>query len=119
MTMKTERDEVLGDVAPTTTAELAMVDLQMLACTTVLTSPLIAPKDLSVQFSVGGLIQPYSRLFQDFFLHDAIFRDFKKDFCCCGGRKRKNRFIDISSTSEFPLSRFAPARKSAQIISRQ
>src|SRR2546426_5233752 len=40
--------------------------------------------------------------------------------CCCSpGRNLKNRETECKSASGFPLSRFAPARKSAQIISKQ
>ena len=38
---------------------------------------------------------------------------------CSSGKDLKNLVIENSSVSGSPLSRFAPARKSAQIISRQ
>jgi hypothetical protein len=38
---------------------------------------------------------------------------------CSPGRNLKNLVIEYSSVAGSPLSRFAPAKKSAQIISRQ
>ncbi len=118
MTMKTERDEVLDSVTPSTTAEIFVVNLQPLAISAVLAFPSIAFEHFPAKFAVRSLIQPHSGLFLKVSFHEATFRDSTKHVCWSGGRKRKNRFIDISSTSGFPLSRFAPARKSAQIISR-
>ena len=43
----------------------------------------------------------------------------KKTCRCSPGKNLKKCEIEFSSRSGFPLSRFAPARKSAQIISRQ
>ena len=100
-------------------AKSAMMNLQLLVSAAVLTPPTITIQYFNAQFAVGGLVQPDSTLFLEAFPHDACFTDSRNDSCCCGGRNRKNRVIDISSTSGFPLSRLAPARKSAQIISRQ
>src|ERR1019366_5676918 len=51
---------------------------------------------------------------------DAYSRRFSRKACCCSpGKNLKYREIELSRISGSPLSKCAPARKSAQIISRQ
>src|SRR5690348_13006865 len=96
-----------------------MMDLQLLANTAVLAVPTIASQYESAQLTVVDSVQSRSILFPRVFFHEAHFNDSRNDFCCSSERNRKSRDIDISSTSGLPWSRLAPARKSAQIISRQ
>ena len=65
-------------------------------------------------------IKPHARLFGWDPFHEAFSVTSCRKVCRCSpGRNLKNRDMDCRSTVGSSFSRFAPARKSAQIISRQ
>src|SRR6266704_4048312 len=85
-----------------------------------LTSPAIPLQDLATELLVGLARKPQTRMFWLDRFHAVRWLACDKNACFCSpGRNLKNLEIDCSSTSGSPLSRLAPARKSAQIISRQ
>ena len=65
-------------------------------------------------------MEPQAGTFRSDPIHDAFSVTWCRNVRLSSpGRNLKNRKADCKRTSEFPFSRFAPARKSAQIISRQ
>src|SRR6476646_10616908 len=96
------------------------MDLQVLAGTTDLASPAVAAQNLFSELFVWLVIKPEARSLGSNPLHDAFSVTSCRKACRCSpGRNLKNREIDCRSTVGSSFSRFAPARKSAQIISRQ
>src|SRR5580704_3954133 len=96
------------------------MDLEVFPGAAVLASPGVALEDLQSQLFVGLRIEFDARLFRSNANHDAFSLACSISASRCGwGRNLKIRATDCSRASGFWFSRFAPARKSAQIISRQ
>src|SRR5580692_9576252 len=96
------------------------MNLKVLSAAAVLTAPGVAFEDLHAQLLVCLRIEFDASLFGSIAFHDAFPVACSRNICRCGrGRNLKTRATDCSRASGFWFSRFAPARKSAQIISRQ
>src|ERR1700739_2156917 len=101
-------------------AELLVVHLKIRHRATGLTSPAIATQGLLAQTLVRTRIQPQAWGFWANCSQDAFSRKFSRKLRWCSpGKNSKNRVIENRSISGLGSSRLAPARKSAQIISRQ
>ena len=96
-----------------------VVDLQLIAPAAVLAFPTVPLENFQLELAVNSEVEPKPPSIGKVATHaDRLMS--RRNCCCCeAGRNPKNRRRDITSTSIFPFSRFAPARKSAQIISRQ
>ena len=82
--------------------------------------PAIAAQYLFSELVVELGIKPQARSLGSNPVHEAFSVTSCRKACRCSpGRNLKNRDIDCRSTVGSSFSRFAPARKSAQIISRQ
>ncbi len=119
MALSTQGDEVFFLVWPSLAAANDVVNLQLIAPAAVLAFPAVALQNSLLQLVVTDGIKTKWALFPNLPAHADCLTSIKNCCCCAAGRNPKNRCNDISSTSAFPFSRFAPARKSAQIISRQ
>ena len=114
-----QRDEILFHVLSELTPWADVVNLELIHATTALAAPAIALQHLAAQSSIGVRVEPKPRASWGKSGHEA-FRTCSRNSCCLGrGRNSKSRPSEVSKTSGFPFSRLAPARKSAQIISRQ
>jgi len=99
---------------------LLVVDMQVLSGATDLACPAIAPQYLFSELVVRFGIEPQARSLGSNWLHEAFpVTSCRKACRWSPGRNLKKRDIDCSSAVGSSLSKFAPARKSAQIISRQ
>ena len=120
VTCGTERDEVLFGIVSGLASVSFVMDLKVQPRAASLASPAIPLQDLSTELLVRFGIQPQTRAFRSDRAHEARPFSCSRNACCCSpGRNLKNCWIDCSNISGFPSSRCAPARKSAQIISRQ
>ena len=120
VTIVAKSDQVLFRIISRTAPELFVMDLKPLHRSTVLTSPVIPIENLPAYFLVHEVLRSIARSFGAKRVHRTSARISSRKACCCGeGRNLKNRVIENRSVSGFWLSRFAPARKSAQIISKQ
>ena len=101
-------------------AELPVVHLEIRHRAAGLTPPAVATQDLLTKIFVRHGIQPQAGGFRANHCHDAFSRRFSRKACWCSpGKNLKKRLIEYNSVSGFWSPRLAPARKSAQIISRQ
>ncbi len=101
-------------------AQLLVMDLQVLSGTTDLALPAIAAQYLFSELFVELGIKPLEGLFGSDSVHEAFSVTSCRKACRCSpGRNLKKRDMDCRSTVGSSFSRLAPARKSAQIISRQ
>ncbi len=117
MTVAAKDDEIVLAIASGLAPADLVMDLQLLAPATVLAFPAVAPEDLQLELVVRRTIEPPPT---STWATHAVRRASRKNSCCSEvGRNPKNRRTDINSWRGLPLSRFAPAKKSAQIISRQ
>jgi hypothetical protein len=108
----TESDQVFLYVVTLSAARVDMVDLQLSWATTYLAAPPIPGQNPLVQFLVGFRFEPQPGSLWSCLLHDA-FATWVRNCCLCVlGRRLTSRIKEINRSSGFPLSRFAPARKS-------
>jgi len=120
VTIHAQRDQVRFVVVAAPAPEFQMMYLQLIHRAARLTPPAIAMEDLLPQPLVRRRIQPQARRVGPHRAHDAFSLRPPRNACCCSpGRNLKNLVIEYCSISGFPLSMLAPARKSAQIISKQ
>ena len=120
MAARAQRDQIRLLVFALLTPQLLVVDMQVFLGATELASPAIALQHLFSQLIVHLGIKPQARLFGSNPLHEAFpVTSWRKACRCSPGRNLKNLDIDCSSRVGSSFSRFAPARKSAQIISKQ
>jgi len=120
MALVAKRDQVQCRIRATVTAKILMMNFQVGPRAAGLTAPTIASEHLLAKVLVGFGLESQPRLLQSNAVHDALGRIDSRNVCfCSSGSNPKNLFIEKSRVSGSPLSRLAPARKSAQIISRQ
>src|SRR6266566_8582003 len=100
-------------------AKFSVMDFEVSHRTTQLTPPAISPEYVLAELLVILLLEPDRRLFRRSSIH-WIFSvtNCAKACLCSPGRNLKNRESARRSTLGSALSKFAPAKKSAQIISR-
>ena len=120
MAVGAQRNQIRVVIVALLAAQVLVVDLQVLSGTTELASPAIAAQNLFSKLIVWFGIKPQARSLRSNSLHEAFpVTSCRKACRCSPGRNLKNRDMDCRSTVGSSFSRFAPARKSAQIISRQ
>src|SRR5437667_9059082 len=120
MTRDTEGNQVLLRIFSRLAAQFFMVNLQVQHRAAELALPAVSPEYVLAELLVVLLLEPGRCLFR----HTSIHWIFSVTNCakaclCSPGRNLKNRESARRSTSGSRLSKLAPARKSAQIISRQ
>src|SRR5438132_6153311 len=120
MTITPKRDQIAFIIAARVSAKRFIVDFNVGHGPADLAPPAVSPEYLLAELLVILLINPDRRLFR----HSSIHWIFSVTNCakaclCSPGRNLKNRESARRSTSGSRLSKLAPARKSAQIISRQ
>src|SRR6266436_7777088 len=120
VTCGTESDQVLLGIVSGLASVLLVVNFKVQPRAASLASPAVLLQDLLTQLLVRSRIEPQTRTFWLNRAHEARPFSCSRNACFCSpGRNLKNCRIDCNNISGFPSSRCAPARKSAQIISRQ
>ena len=120
MAVGAEGNQILFRIVAALAAKLLVVNLQVRPGSARLASPAVAAQNLLSESFVPLGIKPQARLFGSNPVHEAFSVTSCRKACRCSpGRNLKNRDMDCRSTVGSSFSRFAPARKSAQIISRQ
>ena len=119
VTSRAERNQIFFNIPSERAPKANMVDLEIGGTTTPLTAPSIPFKYLTGKFLIGDGVQSNSRLPLPWRTHDPFATRVRNSILCGCGSRAKSRSSARSRASGFPPSRLAPARKSAQIISRQ
>jgi hypothetical protein len=120
VTPGTKRNQVLLTIIAGMTAKFLVVNFKIRHGAARLAFPAVAAEYLVAELLVQREIKPDGRTFWSDPVHDAFAVKWSRNiFRCSPGRNLKNRRIDCRRTCELPFSRLAPAKKSAQIISRQ
>jgi len=115
-----ERDQILLGILPRVAAKLFVVNLKVGHRAARLTPPTVATENLLPKSFVQHRIRAQATEFRSNRVHDAISLRLPRNASrWSSGRNLKNLAIEYRSISGCPFSRLAPARKSAQIISRQ
>ena len=106
---------VIAKVAPC----LDVMDLQVLTFSTGLAAPSVTPQDLLVQLVIRLGSKAFASSLREHSIHGAVPTCWRTCSFCAAGSMPTSRCTARSKASGLPFSKFAPARKSAQIISRQ
>jgi hypothetical protein len=120
VTANTEGNQILARIVAGLAAKLFVVDLKLGHRTARLASPTISAEDLVAQLFINVGLEPQGCAFWSDLIHDAFSVTWCRTVCLSSSvRNLKNRNAYCKRTSGFSFSSFVPARKSAQIISRQ
>ena len=120
MTCYADVNEILLGVVAGVAAELFVMDFQVRHSAAQLTPPTVAAQHLLPQTVVRNRIQAHPRELRAQRAHETFSLRPSRNACRCSwGRNLKNLAIENSIVSGSPWSKLAPARKSAQIISKQ
>ncbi len=115
----TQGYKILFRIVSAAAARIKVVDLEINDASAMLAAPRVPCEHTLAQPAVGFGVEPQTRSLRMEPSH-AAFPTCSKNFLRSGlGKNSNSRQTDISSTSGFPVPRWAPARKSAQIISKQ
>jgi hypothetical protein len=113
-----QSDEILLAIVTLPAPELDVMDLEIRHRSAGLASPPIATQHSYAQLLIGMGIQASSRVLPQ--ASHAAWATARRNSCfSASGSRRNKRSMENSSTLGLPFSSCAPARKSAQIISRQ
>ena len=114
-----EGDKILGNVIAQSASRLNVMDLKALHSTTPLATPAVSLQDLAAELAISFKVKLQARS-SCTDPSQSITRIFSRswDFCCIG-RLSAKRVNEVRRASVLPVSKLTPARKSAQIISRQ
>jgi len=117
---RAKRNQVLLRIIAGLAAKLFVVNLKVGHCAARLASPAVATQHLVAETVVLIGLEPHGCTLWLDPIQDAFSVTRCRNVCFSSpGRNLKNRNMDYKRTLGFSFSRFAPARKSAQIISRQ
>jgi hypothetical protein len=120
VTRSAQCNQILLAVIAGAASKIFMVHLKVGLSAANLATPPIALEHLITETIVLVGIEPHGRAFRSDSSHDAFSVTYCRNVCFSSpGRNLKNRNADCKRTMESSFSRFAPAKKSAQIISRQ
>jgi hypothetical protein len=119
MTRRAQRNQVRYCVVSERTAKLHVMSLQVFPGSANLATPAIPPKYSSPELTICSASKSDSRTLRSDPDHAISFSSFRSSLLCGPGTNANRRRIESKSVFELGSSRLAPARKSAQIISRQ
>ena len=119
MTISAKRHEIAFFVVSQIASGLDVMHLEIFHAATMLATPAVAVEYLVPQSPVRFWIKPQSRTFPVLRAHDAIDIRCRSSAFIRSGRNSISRHTDMSNVPGSPSTSCAPARKSAQIISKQ
>jgi hypothetical protein len=114
-----EGDQILGDVIPQPASRLNVMDLNILRPPAQLATPAVSLQDFAAELAISFKVKSQAWPFGADPSHSVTWT-FSSSCCLCGfGRPITSRVRECKRESWFPVAKLTPARKSAQIISRQ
>jgi hypothetical protein len=120
MACSAQNNQVLFGILAAVAPKIFVVNFQVGSAATTLALPAISAQYLLSELFVRFGVKPHARALRSNPVHEAFSVTSCRKACRCSpGRNLKNRDIDCSNNVGSSFSRFAPDRKSAQIISRQ
>lgn len=118
MTQCAQGDQVLFGIVAEQAPWLNMMDLELIHAAAVLAAPSVPLEHRSMEFLVEWGIESQPRASQSMNCHEIPLTVLRNSCCFGCGSKLKSLSRERIKAFEFPDSMFAPAKKSAQIISR-
>jgi hypothetical protein len=115
----TKSDQILGSVIAQSTSWLNVVDLKILHAPARLTTPAVSHQNVTAELAISLRVKPQPWPSGTNFGQSVTCTSSRSCFLCGFGRPMTSRVRQGNRVSRLPASKLTPARKSAQIISRQ
>jgi len=119
MARGTEGDQILSSVIAQSASWLNVMDLKIFHAPAQLASPAVSLQNLTANLAISLKIKPQAWSFREDPFQMVACTSSRSCFLCGFGRPMTSRMREGNSASRLPASKLTPARKSAQIISRQ
>jgi hypothetical protein len=119
MAGRAEGNQILGSVIAQSAPPLNVMDLKILPAPAPLASPAISLQDFTAELTIGFWIKPQARPHGADPFQNVTCTSSRSCFLCGFGRPMTSRVRQGKRASRLPASKLTPARKSAQIISKQ
>jgi hypothetical protein len=119
MASRAQSDEIRFGIVTKLASGADVVHLKIGSAPAVLATPPIALKYPAPEFSIGYWAELEPRSLGARSIHEALRICSRNSIFWAHGRNSMSRFREKSRLLGFPCSRLAPARKSAQMISKQ
>ena len=116
---RTKSNQILGRVITQTAPRLNVMNLKTLDAPARLTTPAVSLQDFAAELAIGFRIKPRTWSFRADPRQSVTCTFSRSCFLSGFGRPITSRVREGNRASWFPASKLTPARKSAQIISRQ
>ena len=114
-----EGNQILGSVIAQSTPRLNVMDLKILHAPAPLASPAVSLQDFTAKLAISFTFKPQAWTLGADPLQSVTCTSSRSCFRCGFGRPMTNRVRQGNKASRLSASKLTPARKSAQIISRQ
>jgi hypothetical protein len=111
--------EILSRIITQAAPRLNVMDLKILYSPAPLTTPSIPLQDFTAELAISFRIKPQAWSLCSDPSQNVTCTSSRSCFRCGFGRPMTSRVRQGNRASRFPASKLTPARKSAQIISRQ
>jgi hypothetical protein len=115
----TKCHQVLGSVIAQSTPRLNVMDLKILEAPARLATPAISLQDFATEHAISFRVKPQAGPLCSDPCQSVTCTSSRTCFRCGFGRPITSRVRQGNKASRLPASKLTPARKSAQIISRQ
>src|ERR1700692_4370929 len=111
--------EILSRVIPQVAPPLNVMDLKILHPPAPLASPAVSLQNFPAELAISFRVKPQAGPFSTDPFQNVTCTSSRSCFLCGFGRPMTSRVRQGNRASRLPASKLTPARKSAQIISRQ
>jgi hypothetical protein len=119
MARRAEGDQILSSVIAQSAPRPNVVDLKILHAPAPLATPAISLQDFPAKLAISFRIKPQAGPIGTDPFQNVTCTSSRSCFLCGFGRPMTNRVRQGKRASRLPASKLTPARKSAQIISKQ
>ena len=119
MARRAKGNQIVGRVIAQSAPRLNVMDLKILHPTASLATPAVSLQDFAAQLAISSRIKPQAGPLRSDPLQNVTCTSSRSCFRCGFGRPMTSRVRQGNNASWLPAARLTPARKSAQIISKQ
>ena len=119
MARRAEGDQILGSVIAQSAPRLNVMDLKILHSPARLATPAVSLQNFAAELAISFRIKPQAGPLCSDPCQSVTCTSSRSCFLCGFGRPMTSRVRQGNRASRLPASKLTPARKSAQIISKQ
>ena len=119
MARRAEGDQILGSVIAQSAPRLNVMDLKIFHAPARLATPAVSLQDFTAELAISFRVKPQAGPLCTDPRQSVTCTSSRSCFLCGFGRPMTSRVRQGNRASRLPASKLTPARKSAQIISRQ